>query len=190
MTITVAPTLEPIGQLLTAEEYDALPENSLRELVDGVIHMMAPPTFWHQIVKDTLRTLLRAVKPNDLVVLSEAQVRLADGLRRIPDVVALRRSAYRRDRNQCLPADVVLVVEVVSPGSESTDRILKPIEYARAGIEHYWRVEIAPEIVVNTYRLGESNTYQSTGVFSGGDVVRAAGLGWARVTVAELADEL
>jgi len=111
-------------------------------------------------------------------------------LRRIPDVVVLRRSAYRRDRNQCLPADVVLVVEVVSPGSESTDRILKPIEYARAGIEHYWRVEISPEIVVNTYRLGESSSYQSTGVLDAGDVVRAPGLSWARVAVGELADEL
>ena len=189
MTITVAPTLEPIGQLLTAEEYDALPENSLRELVDGVIHMMAPPTFWHQIVKDTLRTLLRAVKPNDLVVLGEVQVRLADGLRRIPDVVALRRSAYRRDRNQCLPADVVLVVEVVSPGSESTDRILKPIEYARAGIEHYWRVEIADAVVIHTYQLDGDRSYLPTGEFGPGTTVKAAGLPWALVRVDELVDE-
>ncbi len=189
MTITVVPTLEPIGQILTPEEYDALPENSHRELVDGVIHMMASPTLWHQIVKDALRTSLRAAKPSELVVVSEAEIRLNDTLRRIPDVVVLHRSAYRRDRNQCLPADVVLVAEVVSPGSESTDRILKPIEYARAGIGHYWRIEIDPVIVVHTYRRDDSGSYQRTGEFPTGDVVRAPGLSWARVGVAELADE-
>jgi hypothetical protein len=43
VTVTVTPTLEPIGQVLTPEEYDALPENSLREFVDGVVHVMATP---------------------------------------------------------------------------------------------------------------------------------------------------
>ncbi|MFF5083240.1 Uma2 family endonuclease [Actinoplanes sp. NPDC000266] len=41
------------------------------------------------------------------------------------------------------PAHVLLVVEVVSPGSETTDRIVKADQYARAGIPFYWRVEPA-----------------------------------------------
>src|SRR5215475_13196203 len=55
MTMTLTPTLEPIGRVLTPEEYDALPENSLRELVDGVIQMMATPTPLHQDVAIALR---------------------------------------------------------------------------------------------------------------------------------------
>jgi Uma2 family endonuclease len=189
VTITVTPSLEPIGQLLTPEEYDALPENHLRELVDGVIHMMAAPTSWHQIVKDALRAGLRAAKPTDLIVLGEVEVRLRADLRRIPDVVIVRRQAYARDRNQYLPAEVVLAVEVVSPGTESTDWILKPIEYAHAGIGHFWRIEIDPEIEVVTYRLGDDKTYGRTGTFRAGEKIVASGLSWARIDVDALADE-
>jgi Uma2 family endonuclease len=185
----MAPTLEPIGQLLTAQEYDALPENSLRELVDGVIHMMATPTSWHQIVKDSMRTSLRMRKLSDLMVLGEVEVRVRDDLRRIPDCVVVQRGAYRRERSRYLPSEVVLAVEVVSPGSESTDRILKPVEYARAGIPHFWRIEIDPVIEVNTYRLTDDGTYLRTGVFGAGDTVNAPGLLWAQVEVDELADE-
>lgn len=56
------------------------------------------------------------------------------------------------------------------------------------GIPHYWRVEIDPEIVVHTFRLGD-RSYVETGVFTSGDVVAAPGLLWARVKVDELTDE-
>ncbi|MFD2491822.1 Uma2 family endonuclease [Amycolatopsis jiangsuensis] len=39
------------------------------------------------------------------------------------------------------PEHVLLVVEVVSPGSGTTDRIVKTDQYAKAGIPFYWRVE-------------------------------------------------
>ncbi|GAA3212344.1 Uma2 family endonuclease [Dactylosporangium siamense] len=38
-------------------------------------------------------------------------------------------------------ARLLLVVEVVSRGSEVVDRIIKKAEYAKAGIPHYWFVE-------------------------------------------------
>lgn len=46
-------------------------------------------------------------------------------------------------------------VEVVSPGSETTDRIVKADQYARAGIQFYWRVEQAATgaPIVYTYVL-------------------------------------
>ncbi len=36
---------------------------------------------------------------------------------------------------------ILLVVEIVSKGSRREDRGSKPLAYAEAGIEHYWRVE-------------------------------------------------
>jgi hypothetical protein len=48
--MTLAPVHEPIGVLLTAAEYDDLPANPRRELVDGVVRMMATPTPFHQDV--------------------------------------------------------------------------------------------------------------------------------------------
>ncbi|PQM44493.1 Uma2 family endonuclease [Mycobacterium talmoniae] len=38
-------------------------------------------------------------------------------------------------------AEVVLVVEIVSPGSRRMDHVMKLYEYAKAGIEHYWIVD-------------------------------------------------
>ncbi|WP_374758752.1 Uma2 family endonuclease [Tsukamurella ocularis] len=35
-------------------------------------------------------------------------------------------------------ADVLLAVEILSPGSGRTDRVIKRAEYAVAGIRHYW----------------------------------------------------
>jgi Uma2 family endonuclease len=189
VTVTVIPELEPIGRVLTAEEYDALPENPRRELVDGVIQMMAVPTSWHQTVKEALYLLLRRSRPNDLAVLAEMEIRLKPLLRRVPDIVVVHRSAFARDRNRYEPSEVVLAAEVVSPGSQSTDRLYKPAEYAAAGIEHYWRVEIDPDVVVYTYWLVAPGRYDLTGTFKTGDTVTVPALAWVSMDVAELADE-
>ena len=41
-------------------------------------------------------------------------------------------------------ADVLLAVEIISPGSRNVDLHLKPFEYAEAGIPHYWVVDLDP----------------------------------------------
>ena len=39
-------------------------------------------------------------------------------------------------------ADVLLAVEILSPGSRRTDRVIKRAEYAATGILHYWIVDL------------------------------------------------
>lgn len=176
---------EPIGHVLTAEEFDALPENPRRELVDGVIQMMASPNLRHQAVKLAMYYELAALCPDELAVSSEVEVRLAPLLRRIPDVLVMRGEHYHATSSQLRPDQLVLVVEVVSPGSESTDRETKPRQYARAGIPHCWRVETSPGIELHTFRLGDAG-YLETGVWSAGDTVKAPGLSWAQVVIDNL----
>ncbi len=67
------------------------------------------------------------------------------------------------------PADVLLVIEIVSPSSESTDRITKPALYAEAGIAAYWRVELdSPAgITVVTHRLSGNAYIEDTSVDAG-----------------------
>jgi Uma2 family endonuclease len=188
-TFAMAPTFEPIGQVLTAEEYDALPENPRRELVDGVVNVMATPTPWHQEIVDALKAALVRLAPDHLRVTREIEVRLDDLIRRNPDVLVVRSAGFSRRVPYLRTEQVVLAIEVVSPGSESTDRVVKPNQYARYGIPHYWRIETSPDIVIHTYQLGAGNKYTHTGSFDEEAIVAAPGLDWADIHVADLVEE-
>jgi hypothetical protein len=61
-------SIELVGQVLAADEYDALPENSRQELVDGVIRVVAAPTPWHQDVKIALYNVLRRLRTRNVRV--------------------------------------------------------------------------------------------------------------------------
>ncbi|MET0414573.1 MAG: Uma2 family endonuclease [Actinoplanes sp.] len=87
---------------------------------------------------------------------------------RRPDVTVYR--AETIDVTPTRPEHVLLVVEVVSPGSETTDRIVKADQYARAGIQFYWRVEQAATgaPLVYTYILDPAaGRYRDSDVFTG-----------------------
>jgi Uma2 family endonuclease len=189
--LVAAPTLdaEPLGRVLTGAEYDALPENPLRELVDGVIRIMATPTAWHQyVVRELGHRLDLLAKPN-LRVVGPIELRLADHLRRNPDLAVVHASAYDRRKNRFLPAEVDVAIEVVSPGSETDDRREKPSEYAEAQIPFYWRVELESELAIHVYQLHlYGHAYSPVAVFKSGQTVDVPGLEWARVDVTGLED--
>lgn len=188
MTAVFTPvSYEPLGEVLTAEQYDALPENSLRELVDGVIRIMATPNGRHQfIARELCSTLDRLGRPRFRAI-EAIEVRLGNIHRRNPDVVVVPAAAYDAEHSYYRPHEVVLAAEVVSPGSEIADRREKPVEYAVGGIPFYWRIEPAPELVVHAFRLG-SNGYLSAGEFRPGQTVLLDGLEWAAVPVSDLVD--
>lgn len=55
--------------------------------------------------------------------------------------------------------DLLLVVEVVSPGSEAIDAVVKRTEYARAGIPRYWVVDRDSAQTVTLFELGPDGGY-------------------------------
>jgi Uma2 family endonuclease len=181
---------EVLGRQLTPEEYEELPPNPRLELVEGVLHIMPPATGRHQDVVEQLRAALRAVSPRELRILREQEVRIRKDHRRNPDLMAINAAAYNPDGYSYKPEDVLLAVEVVSPGTQIIDSQHKPAEYAAAGIAHYWRVEIKPRIVLHTYQLGESGRYLETGLFVSGDVTAIPGLPWAKIAVTDLEPEM
>jgi Uma2 family endonuclease len=90
-------------------------------------------------------------------------------LYRTPDLAVLPSPAPDQRPGPIPPSDVLLVVEVVSPGSVTTDRITKPAQYATAGIPAYWRVETSPEVSLTAYEpaLG-ARVYSEVGTWSRG----------------------
>jgi Uma2 family endonuclease len=151
-----------------------------------MVRRRAQPDSAHQQIKAALRTILARLAPTGFAVATDLEVRLAEIHRRRPDVVVVAATALDHERWHVDPEEVLLAAEVVAPGSETTDRKHKPIEYADADIGHYWRVETAPAVAVHTYRLGESSHYLETGIFRPGDRVSDPTLRWAEFDVDEL----
>ena len=133
--------------LMTLEEWDALELDEARrwELVEGGIVMTPRPRPLHQVVSGNLRQLIRENLPTSLVVLQEVEITVEARFPptvRDPDLVVVNRSVVDRNPVRIDASDVVLVIEIVSPGSRRTDRVMKAYEYAKAGIEHYWIVDL------------------------------------------------
>ncbi|RLP92238.1 Uma2 family endonuclease [Micromonospora sp. BL4] len=138
----------------TVEDLLKLPDDAPRvELVDGVIQVTPSPTLGHQDICSLLWMWLRSHAPADLRAAQAVGVELTANTSRQPDVL-LRRAEVPSDRSMLRPADVVLAVEIVSPGTRRVDRFAKPGEYAAAGIPFYWRVEQDP-VHVYAYRIGD-----------------------------------
>lgn len=136
--------------LVTLEEWDALELDEARrwELVEGGIVMTPRPRPFHQLVSRNLSQLIRVTLPATLVVLQEVEITVEARFPptvRDPDLVVVNRSVVDRNPARVDASDVVLVVEIVSPGSRRTDRVMKAYEYAKAGIEHYWIVDLDAE---------------------------------------------
>jgi Uma2 family endonuclease len=136
----------------TIEDVLDLPPDAPRvELLDGVMTVVPSPSLDHQDIAGLLWAWLRRTAPPHLR--ASYAVGVAVGLRTTyePDVV-LYRAGASGTHHFLTQEEVVLVAEVVSPGTRRRDRITKPPGYAEAGIPHYWRVEQDP-VHVYAYQL-------------------------------------
>jgi Uma2 family endonuclease len=141
----------------TEEDLLSLPESVQRfELLEGALFVNPPPAVPHQLVSRKLANALSAVATPDLEAVEAIGVRIPDNTVFIPDVLVTFRDAALANRSGVLDAaDVVLVAEIMSPGSRTMDRVTKPAVYAQAGIAAYWRVELQNGPIVFAYRLEE-----------------------------------
>lgn len=171
----------------TLQDLAQLPEDSRRyEIVDGQLMMVPSPSLGHQDVAKRLVRVLTEGFGADYKVLESVALDIAPTFR-IPDVMVFDFSAYSPRALSVSPQDVALVVEVVSPGSRTNDRITKPAEYAAAGIGAYWRVETEPSVSVTAYVLDEgASTYRQLDTWAEGEVMELDAPVPIRVVVAEL----
>lgn len=139
----------PPARLLSVAEYAALPEDTEVhfELQEGRLVTSPSPRPRHARRITRLIGQLLPQLPAGVELLSDIDVDLAlvppdaPGFVRRPDLFVVRTAAIERveaDGALLTAADVVLAVEVVSPGSRRTDTRVKHDEYADSGIAHYW----------------------------------------------------
>jgi Uma2 family endonuclease len=138
---------------LTAAEYAALPEDTdgvRYELQEGWVMMAPRPIPDHQRgIRDLGRQLIPQLPTFEVLPEVDIDLQIAPpdrpGTVRVPDLVVVSRSAVervRRERTLLRAGEVLLAVEILSPGSTRIDTLMKHHEYAEAGIGHYWIVDL------------------------------------------------
>jgi Uma2 family endonuclease len=142
MTMTEPLTHPEFGQPWTIHDLDRLPDDMRYEIVDGSLLVSPRSAVRHFRAAGMLRDLLARQAPDDLFVGQEGYVSVKDGTSCfVPDVMAVRQEALERGGETFQPADVPLVVEVLSPSNRGNDLVLKRHYYAAGGIPHYWIVD-------------------------------------------------
>jgi Uma2 family endonuclease len=176
-----AQRLTAMDHLLTIAEYAALGETEpgFTELVEGRLLMSPSPKPRHNIALGDLLLQVAPQLPAHLQAIQDIDIDLElvpgnePGFSRRPDLIVVDRSAVKRvneDDDMIRASEVLLVAEIVSPGSKRTDYVTKHGEYADAGIPHYWIIDLTdPVSLVSCHRAGDFG-YQdapaATGVFS------------------------
>lgn len=156
--------------LFTVAEYAALGEFEFgySELQEGRILMSPSPTKRHMIASGELFVQLRQQLPVELLVIQDLDVDLElvpagePGFSRRPDLVVVRREAAASE-GMLRASELVVVIEIVSPGSKRMDRVVKRGEYADAGIPHYWIVDLDPPVSLVDCHLAGEFGYQDAG---------------------------
>jgi hypothetical protein len=162
----------PKGREWTWADLQEIPDDDGHryEIVDGGLHVSPGPSRPHQVAAGRLRDVLLAAAPPDIEVVETVDVEMPHNVFE-PDIVVLPADLAYTFGGALKPDQVLLAVEVVSPGSRRMDRMVKPSVLAENGVRACWRVELlgpgTPAVVmyelsdgmyreVRTMRAGES----------------------------------
>lgn len=158
----------------------ALPDDGNRyEIIEGQIVVSPPPAPGHQRLLGDLEPLLRARLDAGRTTIAGAGLRVPPHLGApetfvIPDLMVVTDVTPEMYYD---PADVHLVVEVVSPGSVRRDRWYKRGLYAETGIAAYLIVEPAERRLTLVGRPEiEAGGYAEVATSVGGEPVTDEGL--------------
>ncbi len=173
--------IHPLGPT-TVEDWlleDQPGDGSRLELILGYLYMTPLPTGSHQHAAFRLaRALDQAVAASDraeLHVLPGVGVRLSTAFRTgvIPDVVVVDVDVHHTSFS---PENVLLAVEVWSPGNSREERDTKIAAYAGARVPYLWIVELPDGQPAQFwgYRLGETGYRQEVYAAAGETVTAPA----------------
>ena len=153
----------------TYDDYAALPDDGKRyETLNGVLYMAPSPGWSHQEIVGEIFAYLRAhmrATGSGGAFMAPIDVELAPNTTFQPNVVVLLKASHKKLKERHIIGAPDLVVEVVSPTSETHDRYRKLVAYARGGVPEYWIVD--PDSRTIEVLMLDGGEYQSQGVYRG-----------------------
>jgi Uma2 family endonuclease len=133
----------------TAERVRALPDDGKRyELVDGELLVTPSPSWTHQAAVAALFRLLDGYAGPDAigrVLFAPADISLGQDEVLQPDVFVVPAALNPRSWQDVRA--LLLVIEVLSPGTARYDRLVKRRRYQRAPVPEYWIVDLDARLV-------------------------------------------
>ena len=144
----------------TYDEIVALPDDKLRELHDGIPILMPSPTLRHQKFLRRLTKFMEAwidAGGHGLLYYQPVDLRIDAYRTLIPDLSYYATGdeiAVESENGKYLVGIPDLIVEIISPSSQNTDRFYKFDVYAEIGVRYYWTID--PEYwIFQAFRLVE-----------------------------------
>jgi Uma2 family endonuclease len=162
----VVVALPPPGGFTTAS-LPALAEtvDAPFELLDGEVSLRPLEPVWHNEAVDILVAKLRDAAPPEITAIRSAGIDLGTSMP-VADIAVVPRELLTAGNAAFPSAAVLLAVEVTAPGTITRDRVLRPAQYASAGIECYWRAGSEDgAIVIRAFDLDEDCGYTPRGTF-------------------------
>jgi Uma2 family endonuclease len=173
------------ARTFTWADIQQLPEDGLRrELIGGQLIVTPAPGGSHQRAALRLcRLLEQACPPAYEVFIAPFDLYLSEDTYFEPDIMVIPRMAKAPARFEGVP---LLVVEVLSPSTRSSDTVTKRDAYAHAGIPHYWIVDPdAPGVMALAL---EGGAYVERGSASGSETLNVTEPFEVEVVPASLVD--
>ncbi len=174
----------------THEEYYRLAEmgffdDERVELLDGRIWKLPPQKTPHFTTVRRTTDVLEALFGAGYEVRPQGPVRLPNGSEPEPDVLVVPGTSSDFIKSHPIATDSLLLVEI-SDSTLAKDRGSKLIDYARAGIQEYWIVNLVHNQLEVYRQPTPEGIYMESSVYRGGESVAALNAPGREAAVADL----
>jgi Uma2 family endonuclease len=180
----------PSPKPATRADLDALPENVVGEIIDGVLYTHPGPRSVHSDVEGSLISDLRDPfqrgrgGPGGWWILLEPGIELPGSPEVAPDL-----AGWRKERMPVLPPDHPITVvpdwacEILSPTTRGFDQRIKRPFYARVGVSYLWFIDLDAQTLTVSKLI--DGRWSELSVFGDADMVRAEPFDAIEIAIAE-----
>jgi len=149
-----------LSSLTTYDDYRTLPDDGkLHQIIEGKLYMTPVPTPEHQDILLNLATSIRDfAKKHRLGKVYTAPIDVILSMTDViqPDIIFVAKDRLRIVTEKNIVDAPDLIIEIISPSTESIDRNKKFSLYEKHGVKEYWLADPARK-EIQQYLLKESS---------------------------------